>query len=64
MASRFYGVDVGAMRPADVTEGSSTGSKAVELQIDLAKCTDKLQALNCLEAIANYLRTTEGNPIG
>lgn len=64
MASRFYGVNVGAMQPKDVTEGAATGSKAVEVQIDLTKCTDKLQAVQCLTAILNYLQTTETNPIG
>ena len=63
MASRFYGVDVGAMQPKDVTEGGSTGTKAVELQVDLTKCTDKLQAVQAVMAILNYLQTTETNPI-
>lgn len=64
MASRYYGVSVGAMQPKDVTEGASTNSTAVELQIDLTKCTDKLQAIQALEAIKNYLQTVETNPIG
>lgn len=63
MASRFYGVNVGAMQPKDVTESGSTTSSAVEVAIDLTKCTDKLQALQQLEAIVNYIRTTESNPI-
>lgn len=63
MASRFYGVNVGQMQPKDVTEGASTGSKAVELQVDLTKVTSKLYVLQCLEAIANYIKTTESSPI-
>lgn len=63
MASRYYGVNVGAMMPADVTEAASTNSAAVEVQIDLAKTTDKLQVVNMLTAIINYIQTTENNPI-
>lgn len=64
MASRFYGVNVGAMQPKDVTEAAATNNAAVEVQIDLTKCTDKLQAVQALTAILNYLQTTETNPIG
>lgn len=63
MASRFYAVNVGAMQPKDVTEAATSSSQAVELQIDLTKCTDKLQAVQCVTAILNYLQTTETNPI-
>lgn len=63
MASRFYGVNVGAMQPKDVTEGAATGSTALEVQIDLTKCTDKLQAVNMMKTILNYLETVETNPI-
>lgn len=64
MASRFYGINVGGMQPKDVTESGSTTSSAIELQIDLTKCTDKLQAVQLVEALQNYLQTTESNPIG
>lgn len=64
MASRFYGTNVGAMQPKDVVEAASTNSTAVEVQVDLTKTTDKLQVLQQLEAILNYLRTVETNPIG
>lgn len=63
MASRYYGANVGAMQPSDVTEGSSTGSKAVEVQIDLSKTTDRLAAYQALIAIANYILTKETTPI-
>lgn len=63
MASRYYGVNVGAMMPKDVTEAASTNSSAVEVQIDLTKTTDKLQVVNMLTAIINYIQTTENNPI-
>lgn len=52
------------MQPKDVTESATTTSSAVELQIDLTKCTDKLQAVQLVEAIQNYLQTTETNPLG
>ena len=64
MASRFYGVNVGAMQPKDVTEGASTNSTALEVAIDLTKCTDKLQAVNMLKTVLNYIETVETNPIG
>lgn len=64
MASRFYGANVGAMQPKDVTESGSTTSSAVELAVDLTKTTDKLQVVQALTAILNYLQTTETNPIG
>lgn len=51
------------MQPKDVTEGASTGSLAVEVQVDLSKVTDKLQVVQALTAIMNYLQTTETNPI-
>jgi hypothetical protein len=63
MASVFLGVDVGANKPSDVTKGSSTGSKAVELQIDLSKVTDRLQVYQCLEAIEYYIEAVLNNPV-
>jgi hypothetical protein len=63
MASRYYGANVGAMFKTDVTEGSSTTSSAVEVQIDLAKTTNKLAVLQALEAIRDYLIMTESDPI-
>lgn len=64
MASRFYGANVGAMQPTDVTEGASTTSSAVELSIDLTKTTSKIAVLQALEAITNYVITKETDPIG
>lgn len=63
MASRFYGVNKGAMMPKDVTESGSTTSSGVEVAIDLTKVTSKIDALNCLEAIQDYIATIELNPI-
>ena len=63
MASRFYGVNKGGMQPKDVTESASTTSSGVELQIDLTKVTSKIDALQALEAIENYIATVEFNPI-
>ena len=63
MASRFYGINVGGMQPNNVTESASTTSSAVELQIDLAKVSNPMYVHQMLEAIKNYLRTKESNPI-
>jgi hypothetical protein len=64
VASRYYGANVGAMQPTDVTESASTTSSAVEIQIDLTKTTSKIAVLQALEALMNYLITKEGDPIG
>lgn len=64
MASRFYGANVGAMQPTDVTESGSTTSSAVEIAIDLTKTTSKIAVLQALEALVNYLITKETDPIG
>lgn len=63
MASRYYGVDKGAMQPTDVTEDSSTTSSGLEVAIDLTKITSKIDAIQCLEAVKNYLQTKETEPI-
>jgi hypothetical protein len=63
MASVYYGVNTGAMQPVDVTESGSTTSSGVELVIDLSKVTTRIVALQCLEAIKNYLVTKETDPI-
>ena len=64
MASRFYGANVGAMQPTDVTESASTTSSAVEIQIDLTKTTSRIAVLQAIEALTNYLRVKETDPIG
>ena len=63
MASRFYGINKGGMQPKDVTESGATTNSGVEVQIDLTKVTSKLDAIQMLEAIENYLATIETNPI-
>lgn len=63
MASRFYGISVGGQQPKDVTESGSTTTSAVELSVDLTKCTDKLQVVLALDALKNYIQTVETNPI-
>jgi hypothetical protein len=64
MASRYYGANVGAMQPTDVSESASTTSRAVEIQIDLTKTTSRIAVLQALEALTNYLRVVETDPIG
>lgn len=64
MASRFYGANVGAMQPTDVSEAASTTSRAVEIQVDLTKTTKRIEVLQALEALTNYIRVTETDPIG
>lgn len=66
MADRFFGIAIGGMQPKDVTEGAATGGAGapVELRINDTVYANKIQVIQGLEAIANYLKTTEGNPIG
>jgi len=52
------------MQPTDVTESASTTSSAVEIQIDLTKTTSRIAVLQALEALKNYLRVKENDPIG
>lgn len=53
MTTRYYGADLG-VGPADVTESSSTTSKAVELAVVFTTTgmtkTDVLKALEAIEA--------------
>lgn len=64
MASKYYGVDVGGQAPADVTVGSSTGSKDVELvvldtNIPAASIDAKTVILEALEAIRLTVEQTD-----
>lgn len=66
MADRFYGVALGGMQPKDVTEGAATGGAAapIELRVSDTVYSSKLLVLQAVEAIENYLKTIETNPIG
>jgi len=63
MADRFYGIAVGGQKPADVTESSSTTSKAIELRISDTAYTSRKAAEIAVAALLNYLRTVETSPI-
>lgn len=54
MASRFYALDIGE-NMTQVVEGSSTGSKTVEIAVDLADNATREQVLVCIENIKNYI---------
>jgi hypothetical protein len=62
MASRFYGIDLGGNKVGDVTEGSSTGSKGVEVQVDLTKVTHRIDILQALEVLKQYIISRETDP--
>lgn len=55
MADHFYSTNKGAMHQKDVTFGSSTGSGSVELRIHDGDSISKIDALNCLNAIKEYI---------
>lgn len=50
------------MQPSDVSESASTTSRAVEIQVDLSKVTTRLDILQMVEALENYLKTVETDP--
>ncbi len=65
MAVRYYGVDVGGQNAADVTIGTATGSKDVELAVDDTNLTagsiTKRQFVQiALEAIAQAVEEDAG----
>jgi hypothetical protein len=62
VASRFYGIDLGGNKVGDVTEGAATGTKGVEIQVDLAKVTRRIDILLALEALKQYIITRETDP--
>jgi hypothetical protein len=63
MASHYYGVPVGGQMPGDVTEGTSTTSKSVELVVDLtAAGLSKVAVLKALEAIQNRVTVDNWPP--
>jgi hypothetical protein len=62
MASRFYAIDLGGKLMTDVTEGAATGSKGVEIQVDLAKVTHRTDILIALEVLTQYIITRETDP--
>lgn len=63
MADRFYSVILGEGLAHQVTEGSSTSSEAIELRVSDSIYSDKLAVIIGVDAIKQYLETTETNPI-
>ena len=54
MASRYYGINRGQTE-FSVVEGSSTGTKDVELVVDLSKSLTKAEVLEKIEEIKNHI---------
>lgn len=64
MADRFYSVAKGQHTPNQVTEQSSTSSKAIELRVNDSIYTDKIDVILGLRAILLYLESSkETSPI-
>ena len=63
MADRFYSVVLGEQLAHQVTEGSSTSGEAIELRVSDSIYATKLNVILGLEAIKQYLETTETSPI-
>ena len=63
MADRFYSVVLGEQLASQVTEGAGTSGEAIELRVSDSIYTTKLNVILGLEAIKQYLETTETSPI-
>lgn len=64
MTTRYYGVDIGATMPNQVTEASSTTSKNIEVAVVYdATGMDKQKAINALQAVINYIETDTWPPV-
>ena len=66
MASEYYGVNRGTLSgafPGNVTVGTSTGSTDIELRVDLTKGSTKLDVINALDSIRNYI-LSQGGALG
>lgn len=60
MANHYYGVNLGAQAPGDVTVGTSTGSKDVELVVlDGVTGMNKHELLKAVEVIANKIAVSD-----
>lgn len=63
MTDRFYGTDVGDSAPSQVTQDSSTTSKAIELTVAYDGAgVNKNTLLNALEGIANHIKVSDWPP--
>ena len=54
MASRYFGIEMGKTFD-DVTQGSSTTSKTVEIVVDLADGATREQVLLAIEQLEMYI---------
>ncbi len=63
MADKFYSVIVGESAPFQVTEGASTSGEAIELRVSDSAYANKLLVILGVEAIEDYLKTVETNPV-
>ena len=63
MADRFYSVILGEQMSSQVTEAASTTSEAIELRVNDSIYTNKLDVILGLNAIVDYLKSTETSPI-
>jgi hypothetical protein len=63
MADRFYSVVLGEGLAHQVTEGASTSGEAIELRVSDSVYANKLAVIIGVEAIEQYLATTETSPI-
>lgn len=61
MASRYFGIERGAQAPS-ITEGSSTTSKKIEVVVDLTSSVTKMELVDLLKSLAEYIANTSTYP--
>jgi len=59
MADQFIGADLGDSSPHELSYGTSTTSKAIELRVVSGAGVTRTEALKGLEAIKNWIQTTK-----
>ena len=55
--SRYFGVDIGDMQPSDVNATRADFAHAVQVIIDLGVSAKRIDILQAIEAITNYIRS-------
>lgn len=55
MADHFYGVNLGDEMPAEVSTGTSTTSKKIELRIEDGNSLSKTDVIKALDSLKAYI---------
>jgi hypothetical protein len=61
MADRFFGIELGADAHT-VAEDSTSGGEAIEVVVDLTDSPTRIQVLEGMEHLKNYITTCDWPP--